>query len=198
METKKTVFETLSQVDMNQYVKTVQNQKYIAWSDAWNAVKKIYPLARFSVDEDANGNPFFMSPLGIVVRVTVEIDGEVQTLNHPVLNSANKAMKEMAYEYKVKAGARSVAGATAYDVNTAQMRGLVKCLALHGMALYIYRDEIGPDMDTIDSHQIQAIIDKIKEKNLILTEVCAAWQVPKIANLWEVNFDRVMDWLEYS
>lgn len=205
----KSVYETLSGINVGQYVKELQKNKYIAWSDAWGEVKKIYPLATYTTHEDEKGNPFFVSDMGIFVKVTVHIEDEKQTHFYPVMNGANKALKKDAYSYKVKKYEgvypnskfmgnyedKYVEPATAFDINTAIMRGLTKCLALMGMALYIYRDELMPEPPLLDSTELQEVLDAIKASGLKLKFVTDSWQIEKIAHLHSSNFSQMMDWI---
>lgn len=201
----KTVFETLSGVDVSKYIKVLQRNKYIAWSDAWNEVKKLYPQAYYVTHEDETGNPFFVSSMGIFVKVSVHIGEESQTHFYPVMNGANKALKEVAYSYKVKEYVnnkptgkmveRHVEPATAFDINTAIMRDLTKCLALMGMALYVYRDEDMPEPPKLDSTELQEVMDAIKLKGLTLKFVTGSWQIEKIAHLHSANFSQMIEWI---
>ena len=181
---------------MSSHIKAVQGQKYISWSDQWSSLLKHYPEATYEVHENEVGDPFFVSILGIFVKVSVTIDGMTRTIHYPVLNSYNKSLKVEPYEYKTKKGIIQVPAASSFDVNTAIVRGLTKCIALFGLSLYIYRDELAPDQETVDSAQLQAIADKIKEKGISIQDVCKAWQLPKLAGLYASNFDAMMDYLE--
>lgn len=209
MADKKTVFETLNAIDCKQHIKELQNNKYIPWSDAWYEVKKAFPLAYYESHQADDGSPFFASEAGIFIRVTVTIpNGEeiaVQTHDYPVLNGAMKSLKMAAYSYKVKEYAnrkwtgkyidKYVEPANSFDINTALMRGLTKCIALMGMALYIYRDEPEPEKELISSGQLQEIMDLIKEKGLTLSNVTGSWQLEKIAHLHAENFNKMIDWI---
>ena len=204
------IFNTLSKVDMGKYIKVLQKQKYVSWNDAWYEVKKLYPMSYYTVATNNEGSPFFVSPMGIFTRVTVTVvadDGSaIQELNHPVLNGANKTLKEEGYSYGVKEYVQGratgkmiekhIAPATSFDINSAMMRGLTKCLALHGLALYVYRDEAMPDVSLVDSHQLQTMLDLIKVKGLTLRFVTDSWQIDKIANLQEANFETMITWIE--
>ncbi len=206
MDKKKTVYETLSKIDFKKHVKELQGNKYIPWADAWYEVKEAYPNAWYEVLEDDIGNPFFVSPMGILVKVKMYIDDEnPQTIVYPVLNGANKALKVEEYSYKVKEYINKqptgkmvekwIEAATTFDINTAIMRALTKCIALNGGALYVYRDEIMPDAETLDSHQLQQITDKAKEYNLTLSYIATKWNVDKIAHFHAANFETVIEWI---
>ena len=201
----KSVFETLNAINMSKHIKILQKQKYVPWADAWLEVKKVFPDTFYEVAENSEGNPFFVSSMGIFVKVTVHINGISQSLNHFVMNGANKAQKEVGYSYKVKEYIggnptgnfvdKMVEPATSFDINTAIMRGLAKCLALHGLALYVFRDEATPEPETLDSHQLQSIVDAIKEKGLTLKFVTDGWRIEKIAHLQSVNYDQMLTWI---
>ncbi len=205
----KSVFDTLNSIDMKQHIKSVQNQRFIPWSSQWSELLKVYPESWFEVHENEVGDPFTVSTMGIMVKVSVTVtrtvaltkdnkatESIVRTINYPVLDSKNKSMKIEPYEYQTKRGANSVAAATTFDINTAIVRALTKCIALHGLGLYVYQDELQPDPELVDSGQLQDIINKIKENHLVLSEVCNAWQISKIAQLQASNFNNMMKWLE--
>ena len=190
------IYETLSKIDMGQKVKDVQGQKYIPWTSQWGELLKIYPNATFTIHEDDIGNPFFVSPMGVTVKVSVTIEDITRTLTYPVLNNYNKSLKVEAWSYTTKRGEVQVLPCTTFDINSAHMRCLTKCIALFGLGLHVYQDELHPEEDLVDSKQLQEIVNKIKEKNMSITEVCTAWQIPKIASLYASNFENMMQWLE--
>ena len=206
MSDKKSVFATLSGKDMQQHLKVLQGATYIPWAKQWGELLKTHPDSTFEVHENEVGDPFTVSMLGIMVKVSVTVDGLTRTINYPVLNSANKAMKTESYTYQVMEYVnkkptgrmldRHVNSATTYDVNTSIMRALTKCIALHGQGLYVYRKEINPEVPLINSAQLQEVVDKIKEKKMTLSGVCTVWRMPKIAMLEADNFDKMIEWLD--
>ena len=202
----KSVFTTLSTVDMSKHISTVQKQKYISWSDQWSELLKHYPESSYEVHENEVGDPFTVSTMGIMVKLSVTIDGITRTINYPVLNSANKALKIDSYSYKIKEYVSGkwtgkmiekwVEPATTFDINTAIMRALTKCIALFGLSLYIYRDEAMPEAQLIDSTQLQEIADKSKQCGFTISEVAKAWGIKTISEFHDSNFDGVIKWLE--
>ena len=212
MSDKKTVFETLNAIDFKQHIKALQGNPYIPWADAWLEVKKSYPLAWYEVLENDVGDPFFVSLMGIFVKVRVHIGGEEpQTLNYPVMNGANKALKAEAYSYSVKEYKwdaqrnkniptgkmveKFVEPATTFDINTAHMRALTKCLALKGAALYIYRDEAMPDEEKVSSSQLQEITALCKKYNYMIGDIAKQFgNYAKIADIPESKFDDFIVW----
>ena len=193
---KENDFEKLLTIDVRPHIQMKQNQKFLSWTYAWTEFKKVYPDANYRVIESEFGIPYVITPLGIIVKTEVTANGETIPMHLPVMNGANRAMKDAPYEYKTKSGMKHVEAATMMDINKSIMRCLVKNIAMFGLGMFIYNGEDQPEVETIDSKQIQAILDKIKEKNLNLTEICKGWQLGKIAQLHEVNFEPFMLWLE--
>jgi len=131
-----------------------------------------------------------------MVKVSVTINDTTHTLNYPVLNSYNKSLKVEAYEYTTKKGKNIVAPASTFDINTSILRALTKCIALFGLSIFLYQDEMQPDIETVDSKQLQEITDAIRAKGLILSEVCKSWNLGKLAQLHANNADNMLEWLE--
>jgi hypothetical protein len=151
---KKTAFEVLSSINVNDAVKQKPNAskaKYLPWSNAWAETKKRFPAATWRVVDSFSGNdsglsmPYCSTPLGIMVKTEVTIDGVRQECQLPVLNSKNQSLKDVPYTLKGKYGDQVVKAATMFDVNTTIMRCLTKNLALFGLGLYIYTDDTMPE-----------------------------------------------------
>ena len=196
MSVKKSIYATLRSVNVNNLVRADQGgNKYLPWSNCWAILKEHYPQATFHQHLNDVGDAFFVSSMGVEVRVTITINDESQTFTHPVLNSINKSMKLDKYTYTTKKGDRHVEPCSTFDINTSRMRALVKCAGLFGLGIDVYSDDLQPIMETVDSKQLQAITDRIKEKNLSLAEVCKSWNIKKVAEIHSVNFDSFMDWL---
>ncbi len=191
----KSIYETLSSVDMSNHIKSVQNQRYIPWSSQWGELLKHYPNAIYEVHENEVGDPFTVSTMGIMVKVSVTINDVTRTLNYPVLNNYNKSLKVSGYEYETKKGIIKVPPASTFEINTSIMRALTKAIAMHGLSLYVYKDDLAPEMETVDSKQLQEMTNKIKEKNMKIAEVCTAWNLPSLAKLHAQNFDNFMQYL---
>lgn len=198
MSDKKSIFGILSQIDMGQKIKTQQGHRYLSWYDVKAEIKKHFPEVKEDVKLTEFGQPYFASPLGIFVVVSVTIDDITETEFYPVLDTANRALKMESYEYTTKNGKKTVQAATSFDINTSIKRAYVKCCAGHGLGIYIFQDLPTADVETLDSSQLQAVMNKVKEKKLTLSKVCSAWNIEKPAQLWASNFDLFMDYLEQS
>ena len=145
-ELKKSVFETLNAIDVNEHTEKKNGLTYLSWPWAWATVKGLYPDTAYEV-RHWDGKPFYYDEvLGYMVETSVTIQGETKTMWLPVMDSKNKAQKAQPYTYTVfykggKSEEKTVEAATMFDINTAIMRCLVKNLAMFGLGLYIYAGE---------------------------------------------------------
>lgn len=129
---------------------------YLSWCYAWSEVKKIYPDATYEIEKFENNLPYtFDEKTGYMVFTKVSIEGITYEMWLPVMDSANKAMKDKPYTYKVKKWnaitkkydlvEKNVEVATMFDINKTIMRCLTKNLAMFGLGLYIYAGEDLPE-----------------------------------------------------
>lgn len=154
---EKTQFETFLETNVNAYTEKKNGLTYLSWTYAWKEFKKVYPGAYYQIHH-WEGKPYIYDEnLGYMVETTVysgEADGVGETLSMwlPVMNGANKAMKNKPYTYSVKnyktggTEEKTVEAATMFDINTSIMRCLVKNIAMFGLGLYIYAGEDLPDV----------------------------------------------------
>ena len=157
-ERRAAMFDTLYSLDLSDKLEKRDNDKlsYLSWSNAWAEFKRAYPNAEYRIIKNPETNlPYFNDPeTGIMVYTEVTADGQTYEMWLPVMNGANKAMKETAYTYHVYDNYRkqyvekTVNAATMFDINKTIMRCLVKNLAMFGLGLYVYAGEDLPDNET--------------------------------------------------
>ena len=148
MAQKKSVFETLSAINVNdKVVEKKSNLTYLSWAWAWAEVKKQYPDASYEVLRDPQTDkPWFFDPaLGYLTMTNVSIDGETLEMWLPVMDGANNAMMDAPYTFSTRYGEKQVNKATMFDINKTIMRCLTKNLAMFGLGHYIYAGEDLPE-----------------------------------------------------
>lgn len=178
-EKKKSVFETLSAVDVSKHVEVIKMKKgpalsYVSWSWAWNFVKSIYPdtptpkftkykeMALTTAQEPYKvkyGNQEYTKYRTVVKRAEL-IDREV-----PYLTTMTGTMVECTITiegepyteslYVMDNNNNAVINPTMKEINKTQKRCLVKTLALAGLGLSIYAGEDLPmaDINEADKEQ---------------------------------------------
>ena len=157
-ERRSIMFNALYSLDLNDKLeKRDDNDKlsYLSWANAWAEFKSAYPSATYRIIKNPSTNlPYFSDPnIGIIVYTEVSCDGVSHEMWLPVMNGANKAMKETPYTYQVwdsykkQYVEKTVQAATMFDINKTIMRCLVKNLAMFGLGLYVYAGEDIPSSD---------------------------------------------------
>ena len=143
----KSVFETLSEINLNDKVDKKSNLTYLSWAWAWAEVKKKYPDATYEVLRDPQTDkPWFFDPnLGYMTMTSVTIKGQSLEMWLPVMDGANKAMRERQITYTTRYGEKTVEAASMFDINKTIMRCLTKNLAMFGLGHYIYAGEDIPE-----------------------------------------------------
>jgi hypothetical protein len=150
MESNQSTFEKLSAINVNAKVEKKSGLTYLSWAWAWSETKKAFPDASYkTVGDPLTQKPYFYDEnLGYMVMTEVTIEGKTLEMWLPVMDGANKAMKNVPYSYTTRYGEKSVEAASMFDINKTLMRCLVKNLAMFGMGIYIYAGEDLPDTET--------------------------------------------------
>lgn len=151
MAEKKTVFERLSAINVNEHVEKKEGLTYLSWAWAWSVTKKACPDASYRIGETT-----YDEQLGFMCHTTVTIEDETLEMWLPVMDGANKSMKKQPYNYTVMkwengrrvAVEKTVQAATTFDINKTIMRCLVKNLAMFGLGIYIYAGEDLPEVES--------------------------------------------------
>ena len=156
-----THFNKLFQINCNDKIEKKSNGSveltYLSWTYAWGEVKKIFPDANYEILKFGDNKlPYvYDEKTGYMVFTRVEIEGISHEMWLPVMDSANKAMKDKPYKYPAKKYnyktkeyeiiEKEVQTATMFDINKTIMRCLTKNLAMFGLGLYIYSGEDLPE-----------------------------------------------------
>ena len=129
------VWSVLSAIDCSDHIEKKGQFSFLSWSWAWATLKTAYPDSTFikhtfeSHGTDSNlikELPYMQDGAGnTYVQCTVAVEGVGATEIYPVLDHKNK----------------SIENPNSFDVNTALQRCLVKAMAYHGLAFYIYQGE---------------------------------------------------------
>ena len=141
----KQVWQKLSKLDCTDKVKKKGEMSYLSWANAWQSLMDVYPDSSFTPPEIVT---LPNSTVEVHVSVTVS-DGEhelTRFMSLPVMNYRNVAIVDP----------------DSRDVSDAKMRCLVKCIALFGLGLFLYRGEDAPvprEVALVTEDQIVALND---------------------------------------
>jgi hypothetical protein len=184
-------FTKLNTINVNDKVEKKNNLSYLTWSWAWGELLKIYTNATYKIKKfGENQLPYvYDENTGYMVFTELTIEDITHEMWLPVMDGANKAMKNHSYTYLVadkkwddtkkkyvKVGdiEKTVDQADMFDINKTIMRCLVKNIAMFGLGLYIYAGEDLPEVKDDEYTPIikeevnykQAVKDKVEELGL--------------------------------
>ncbi len=143
---ERTKFEEAYSLNVKDKTESKNGLSYLSWAWAWAEFKKIYEDATYKVLRNENGQPYiYDEKLGYMVFTEVTADGVTHEMWLPVMDGANKSMKNKPYNYTTRYGEKTVEQASMFDINKTLMRCLTKNLAMFGLGLYIYAGEDLPE-----------------------------------------------------
>lgn len=134
------IWNTLSKVDVSEYVEEKMNLSYLSWSRAWWLMMEHYPEATYEYHE---GRKFDDGT--VEVSVTITIGGTSRMATLPVMDYKNKA----------------VISPDARQINDNKQRCFVKAIAMYGLGIDLYR---GMSDDLPDEEKDKASADKPKQE----------------------------------
>ena len=107
----------LSRLDCQPGVEQKGQLSYLSWSYAWHLLLSQYPDSTYYF-----GEPMTLPDGTMMVKAGVTVQGLTHEMPLPVLDHRNKP----------------IASPNAFDFNSAQMRALVKAIAMHGVGIGLY------------------------------------------------------------
>ena len=164
------LFRYFNTLDVTGHIEKKNGLSYLSWPFAVQEARRKCPDFSFSI-QTFNGYPYQLDPkTGYMVYTTVTMGGVTIPMWLPVMDSSNKAMKDVPYEYEVydkfkkQYTKKKVEAATMFEINKTIMRCLVKNMAMFGLGLHIYAGEDLPEtVELYDSvgKTIEPIIEEI-------------------------------------
>ena len=145
-KTTQSTFMILFKTDVSKYTEKKGKFNYLSWAYAVQELKRQCPSARWGVTKAEDGSPFFQTACGYFVDVWVEVDGISLSQIHPVLDNRNETIESP----------------NAFQINTSLQRALAKCIALHGLGLYIFAGEDLPEPDALTPAETDNLYDFAK------------------------------------
>ena len=128
----------LSRKDVSAGVERKGNLDYLSWAYAWNALCEEHPDSDFYFEE-----PTTFPDGSVMVKVSVTVNDHTRTMQLPVMNHRNQAIQNP----------------NARDISDAQMRCLVKCIALFGLGIGLYLGDLKHVVEHTNFEKAQQFID---------------------------------------
>lgn len=130
------IWETLSKINVNEHTQKVGRFTYLSWAWAWGTLKKHYPQAMYQIGEEEYHPPLTHNTAKhadhtVMVNVHVSIGSTSHSMWLPVMDNRNNA----------------IVNPNSRQVSDANMRCLVKAIAMLGLGFYIYAGEGIPEAE---------------------------------------------------
>lgn len=187
-ETKESVFETLSKIDVSDHVEQKMNLSYLSWAWCWQTLKTTYPdtpvpkitkykemlLTKNGYELTDREVPYLTTPTGTMVEVTVSIEGVDYTQSLYVMDNRNKV----------------VVNPTIGQINKTIQRCTVKAIAMAGLGLNLYAGEDLPMGDISEQDKKKAEQKrKQSEQKARLQTILGEYRelLPKVAEAYETT-----------
>ena len=186
MNNKKSIFETLFEINVNECVEKKNGLSYLSWTYAWAEVKKLYPSANYKVYETESGCIYFTDGKTCWVKTGVTIDDLEHIEYLPVMDYKNRSIL--------------LENITSFDVNKSIQRSLTKALARHGLGLYIYAGEDLPEIETKRITQKDAVIlknmvNKMDSEGAIYNMILKRYEVKNFKDLTLKQYQDILSGL---
>lgn len=159
-------FDVLSSVDCRGHTEEKNGYTYLSWPWCVQMMTHYDPcfdwgLNWFQADKDHGPQPYLIGPAGVFVQVWATFQGKKVVHLYPVLDFKNNPVPAD----KVNS----------FDINTSQMRGMVKACALHGLGIYIFMGEKQPggadNEAMIAANKVRALLEDDLEE-AVMAEQC--------------------------
>ena len=186
MNNKKSIFETLFEINVNERIEKKNGLSYLSWPYAWAEVKKLYPSANYKVYETESGCIYFTDGKTCWVKTGVTIDDLEHIEYLPVMDYKNRSIL--------------LENITSFDVNKSIQRSLTKALARHGLGLYIYAGEDLPEIETERIAQKDAVIlknmvNKMDSEGAIYNMILKRYEVKNFKDLTLKQYQDILSGL---
>lgn len=176
-------FKTAYELPIGKHVEKKGKFSYLSWSHAVKFLRENLPDAQWIIHENADGLPIFNLAGGVMVKVSVVIDGAYFTQWHPVLNHQNKPMSEP----------------STFDINTSIQRCLTKAIGLAtgiGLGLYAGEDlpveDKNPPKGPITETQLTELEAEINERVVDVEKLLAFAKVDNLSAIDKTQFNSIL------
>lgn len=198
-------------ISVKDHIEQKNGLNYLSWAWAWQIFKvacpdAIYEIERFIDPNTQQTKPYlFDKDLGYMCFTKVTANGITHEMWLPVMDNANKAMKDKPYSYFVADKEwdkelkrykvigqieKTVDAADMFDINKTIMRCLVKNLAMFGLGIYIYA---GEDLPTEQEPLATAEqLARIKDLNVNEDNVKVIYKVKSLNQLTAIEAQQII------
>lgn len=172
--TNKSVWSTLSAIDCSAHIAKKGQLSYLSWAWAWQTLNEHYPESTFEYFQ-----PESLPNDTVEVSVAVTVEGKRHSMWLPVMDNRNK----------------SIVTPTSRDISDARIRCLVKCIAMHGLGLYIYAGEDLPEAaktEVLTPAQAEDIKDLLEQANGDVSKFLKFFKASSVDEMLAIHYPKAV------
>lgn len=182
----KTVWETLSRIDVNEHTNQKGRFTYLSWTWAWSTLQENYPDSTYKFKDI-----LWMPNETCEVWVDLQVEGVTREMWLAVTDHTNKP----------------VANPSSDLISNARMRCLVKAIAMFGLGHYIYAGESLPmeiestvNLNNAAQSALDAALDRNMDSITAIKESLASNEYETAFEAWHevTNDDKQALWVAPS
>ena len=170
----KSVWATLSAIDCSAHIEKKGQLSYLSWAWAWQTLNEHYPESTFEYFD-----PVVLANDTVEVSVAVCVEGKRHVMWLPVMDNRNK----------------SIVNPTSRDISDSRIRCLVKCIAMHGLGLYIYAGEAMPESaktEVLTPAQAEDIKDLLEQANGDVTKFLGFFKASSVDEMLAIHYPKAV------
>ena len=170
----KSVWATLSAIDCSAHIEKKGQLSYLSWAWAWQTLNEHYPESAFEYFA-----PEVCHNDTVEVSVAVTVEGKTHKMWLPVMYNRNK----------------SIVGPTSRDISDSRIRCLVKCIAMHGLGLFIYAGEAMPEAaktEVLTPDQAADIKDLLEQANADVAKFLGFFKAANVDEMLAVHYPKAV------
>jgi hypothetical protein len=172
--TNKSVWATLSAIDCSAHIEKKGQLSYLSWAWAWQTLNEHYPESTFEYFD-----PTILANDTVEVSVAVIVESKRHVMWLPVMDNRNK----------------SIVNPTSRDISDSRIRCLVKCIAMHGLGLYIYAGEAMPEAsktEVLTPAQAEDIKDLLEQANGDVVKFLGFFKADSVDEMLAIHYPKAV------
>jgi hypothetical protein len=165
-------WETLSQINVNDYTEKKGDLTFLPWAWAWKILMEHYPDAVYQFEPNE-----YHPDNSVTVYCTLTVEGITRPMWLPVMDNRNNAISKP----------------TSRQISDTKMRCLVKAIAMFGLGSYIYAGEDLPENNsTISEDQVKTLKKLLEETRSDAAKFCSLFKVSSVNRLLPEDYDKAL------
>lgn len=178
------IWDTLSRIDVSDHTEKKGKLTYLSWAWAWQELMARFPDTVY----DFTDRHFDDGTMEVTCHMAITVGAETVTrmMWLPVMDNRNNPIQNP----------------DAFQINTAKMRCLTKCISMYGLGSYIYAGEDLPQAvieeraaeaeKPVTKAQVKLLKEAVEHSGRSLVKLMSYYDVDKLEKLTFAQFEQAL------